>query len=306
MRRLPVLVLLLSLGLPLALAQVPGAPPPCGPIAATAMSPMDPVPPGQSANIILTVQNNGTTGVQAVVTISPATEGWTIQNPEDQTETVPGQASREFTFTVSPTDAARADLSVSFQVSGTCALPAPGIPCPPDACTTTAQAPGAYVRLAPRDGGGIPGLQNLDFPLEYLVAGVVLVGVASAIPLLLRKKAPGFAAECPEPLKMVRPGRGTSFPIEVRNASPEPVTAQFDIGPVPEGWTAFMPLPEVQLAGREARSLWLMVRAPATALEGDAADVEVRLRGTGRPEVSSVVRVRAEVSPTAAEGAPGA
>lgn len=306
MRRLPVLVLLLSLGLPLVAAQVPGAPPPCGPIAATATSSANPVAPGERADVVVVVENNGTTGVQVTVAIIPAPPGWIVENPEDQTRTVAGGDNEAFTFTITPGASATGDFEVSFDVSGACALPAPGVPCPPNACSTNAAPSSALVRLAPSQGGGIPGLQNLNFPLEYLVAGVVLVGVAATIPFLLRKKAAGFVAECPEPLKMVRPGRGTSFPIEVRNASAEPVTAQFEIGPIPEGWTAFMPLPEVQLAGRETRSLWLMVRSPATAQEGDAADVEVRLRSAARPDVSSVVRIRAEVNPAAAEGGPAA
>ena len=305
MRRLPAILLLLGLLLPTALAQIPTAPPPCGPIVATATSPANGVAPGGSAEILVLVQNNGSRAVDVVVTISPAAAGWTVANPDDQVATLDQGDSQSFTFTVSPTRDAAGDFEASFQVGGTCALPAPGVPCPPDACATTAAPTSALVRLDRPGGGGLPGLGDLSFPVEYLVAGVVLVGVAAAIPLLLRKRAGGFTAECPEPLKMVRPGRGISFPIEVRNASAEPLTAQMEIGPVPDGWTVFMPLSEVQLAPKETRSLWLMMRAPPTAAQGEAADVELRLRHATRPDVASVVRVRAEVDPDAAEGTAG-
>jgi hypothetical protein len=300
MRLLPALVLVLSL-VPLAAAQAPAAA--CGPIAATATSPTGAFSPGQRAEITVAVQNNGTRGVDTTVSISEPTAGWRIDNPDDQTQTIANGGTGTFSFTVLPTADATVDLQVTFQVAGACALPAPGLPgCPAGVCTTSAPAVGAAVRLATPSGGGLPGLGDLDFPLEYLVAGVVLVGVAVTIPFLLRRKPGGFVADCPEPLKMVRPGRGTSFPIDVRNASADPLTAQFEIGPVPEGWTAFMPLPEVQLAGKEARSLWLMVRSPATAREGEVADVEIRLRSEARPDLAATLRVRAEVNPAAAEG----
>lgn len=301
MRLLPALVLVLSL-VPLAAAQVPSAPAPCGPLYATATSPAAGAAPGQRADVTLSVQNNGTRGVDVTVSINDPPAGWRLDNAEDQTQTIGGQSSGTFTFTAIPSAQATGDYEVSFQVSGACALPAPGVPCPPNACTTTAPPVGTRVALSAPSGGGLPGLGSLGFPLEYLVAGVVLVGVAATIPFLLRKKGGGFVADCPEPLKMVRPGRGTSFPIEVRNASADPLTAQFEIGPVPEGWTAFMPLPEVQLAGKEARSLWLMVRSPATARQGETADVEVRLRSAARPGLTATLRVRAEVDPSASEG----
>lgn len=300
MRLVLALVVLLAL-LPVASAQP--TPAPCGPLAASATSPQEAVAPGAQGSVEVAVTNTGQRAVEVVATLNPTPEGWRVVGDAEQTATVDAGGEALFTFTVSPTADARGDYAMSIAVQGTCALPAAGVPCPQNACTTQAQPAGATVRLGQPEGGGLPGLDGFNLPLEYLVAGVVLVGVATAIPLLLRKRGGGFVADCPEPLKMVRPGRGTSFPIEVRNTSGDAITAQFDIGPVPEGWTAFMPLPEVQLAPKEARSLWLMVRSPSEASAGEAVDVEVRLRNPARPDNASSVKVRAEVDPTVADGA---
>jgi len=108
---------------------------------------------------------------------------------------------------------------------------------------------------------------------------------------------------CPEPLKFVRPGRGASFPIEVKNGADEPARLALAVAAVPEGWSAFLPLPEIQLAPKETRSLWLMVRAPETAKPGEAVDVELTATDAADPRRTKRVRVRAEVSETgAAEG----
>lgn len=303
MRLALALVVLLAL-VPAAAAQVPAPPDPCGPLGATATGISSGLAPGEQGDVSVQVTNNGTRAASVVVTISSTSEGWTIVTPQEQQATVEGEATATFPFTVRPTGQARDTFTASFAIEGTCALPAPGVDCPQGVCTAPAPSPvGASVPLNRPPSGGLPGLDNLNLPLPYLIAGVVLVGVAAAVPLLLRKRGGGFVAECPEPLKMVRPGRGTSFPIEVRNAGAEPLTVQFDIGPVPEGWTAFMPLPEVQLAAKEARSLWLMVRSPPEAPDGEAVDVEVRLRNPVRPDNATTVRVRAEVNSSMAEGA---
>lgn len=311
MRRLPLLALLLLLpallAAPHAAAQVPT--PPCGPIQLEApTTPANPLAPGARGEVAVMVSNQGQRAVEVKVQhdVAGGGEGWTVTPPAD-TATIASGQSATFTYVVQPTDAAAADLTLTFAVvSAVCGI-APGSPvCPPEACEAALpQQQSALVRRQDDQGLGL-GLGDFDLSLEYLVAGIVLVGVATAIPFLLRKKGGGFTAECPEPLKMVRPGRGTSFPIEIRNAGNEPLTAQFEIGPVPEGWTAFMPLPEVQLAARESRSLWLMVRSPASAQEGEAAEVEVRLRNPARPNVAPLVRVRAEINPAATDAAPRA
>lgn len=239
-------------------------------------------------------------GIVVTVTAQTATPGWDIA-PTQRSLTLASKAEGVANFTLEPTQAAAEDAIVQITVSGTCPLPG-GQACPAaNACTAPPQKQDAVVGLAQPEGLQIPFLSALGIPVEYVLAGLVLVAVAAAIPLVVRRKPAMVQAECAEPLKMVRPGRGTSFPIEVRNPSGEALTARVEVGPVPEGWSAFMPLPEVQVAGRETRSLFLMVRAPAEAKPGDTVDVEITLRNAQRPERKATVRVRAEVDPAAVE-----
>ncbi|GEM_PF-5540477 len=300
MRVLPLLSALLLLA-PVAAAQVPSQP--CGPLQFGKVTPPSPLPPGGEGDVTVTITNtNPVTPLSVVVSAATSTAGWSVKTGDQSISSLAASTTQTVTFHVVASKDAKQDMALSFSATGQCTGPG-GVSCPTSQaqCVTTANASGA---VALQQGGGLsfPGLDNLDFPIEYLVAGVVLVALAIAIPLLVRKRKPGLAADCPEPLKMVRPGRGTSFPIDIRNPGAEPLTAQFEVGPVPEGWSAFMPLPEVQLAPKESRSLWLMVRSPAQATTGATADVEVRLRSAARPDASATVKVRAEVNPNAAEG----
>lgn len=302
MRAAPfVLVLALLAALPLAHAQVP-ATPTCGSISIpSAPAVPAPIAPGTSADVILTVVLTSELAATITATAVVAQPGWSVSTPEPQT--VPANGQADITFTVSSTESATEDAIVSFSASGTCQTPQ-NLPCPGDACNAGSANSQVEVPLQASGGFTFPGLDALGASPEYLIAGLVLIGLAVAIPLAMRRKKSGVVADCPEPLKMVRAGRGTSFPIEIRNASKDPATAQFEVGAVPEGWSAFMPLPEVQLAAREARSLWLMVRSPNEAQVGDAVEVELRLRDPKRASANgSVVKVRAEVQ---AAGEPAA
>ena len=289
-----VLVLALLACLSPAQAQIPTSLA-CGPITI----PADPATPGPiaagtSVDVVVDVLNEGQLPVMLTVTAEPAQPGWQVTSPPSARVAEGGTGT--FTFTVTAGPSASADTTISFLASGACEGPQ-GLPCP-DANACNAGSDNAQVLVPLQAGGGFtfPDLGGLGASPEYLIAGLVLIGLAVAIPLAMRRKRSGVVADCPEPLKMVRAGRGTSFPIEIRNASKDPATAQFEVGAVPEGWSAFMPLPEVQLASRESRSLWLMVRSPNEAQVGDAVEVELRLRDPKRGTTNgSVVKVRAEV-----------
>lgn len=302
MRSVPLVLFLVALAAPLAAAQIPGVPPGCGPLEATVTVPAA-LAPGERGDVTISVENAGNFVATVTVAANVADAGWSLVDSADQTGDVPAGGSASFTYSVTPAEGAAETATVNFSVSGTCNPPVGA--CPQGACDAAPVNQSGTVTLRPAEGLRFPGLENVDFPVEYLIAGIVLVGIAAAIPFLLRKKKGDVAADCPEPLKMVRPGRGTSFPIELRNPGAEPATARFEVGPLPEGWSAFMPLPEVQLAARETRNLWLMVRAPAEAATGAMADIELRLRsGADAKAPARLVRVRAEVNPSAAESAP--
>lgn len=296
MRRLLLVVLLLAA--PLAAAQLPAQPSPCGPITVADPVSPEPVAPGSEGSISLVVKNTGNPAADVTVAASTTSRGWSVTGTPEQTLSIASGASETFIFTVRPTADADATAAINFATTASCSYP-PTNTCPavsPQLCQTQGAAKTASVEVAAQDRFRIPGLDDLTASPAYLVAGVILLGGAFAVPFLLRRKRPKHAtATCPEPLKPVRPGKGASFPIEVRNPSDAPRKLHLEVGPVPEGWSAFLPLPELQLAANETRSLWLMVRAPPNATPGESADVEVTARDAGRPERPTVVKVRAEV-----------
>lgn len=299
MRTLVALLGLLLL-MPFAAAQLPADV--CGPIEATALAPR-PLAQDEIGTITLTIDNLGEAAVRASGSLSITATGWEYDAESASPITIQPGASGAITFEVRPTAEASGDATASLVARATCLAPT-GADCNLPQCALE-DATSTRVQTVPAEGLQIPGLQDLDFPPEYLIASLVLVGLVAAIAMLARRPARGVAAECPEPLKLLSPGRGASFPIEVRNSGGEPVTAQLDVGSVPEGWSAFMPLPDVQLAPRETRSMFLMVRAPEEATTGDAVEVEVTVRpqGAGAGKASHV-RVRAEVNEAAAHVPP--
>ena len=299
------LAALLLLAPPPAAAQVPGQPQPCGPI--NVLDPVVPaaLAPGTDGDVTLSVQNAGNVAADVTVAGSTTSVGWSIVTAAEQTVRVAPGGSTDFTFRVRPEASAGGDGAFNFATTASCVYPGANT-CPaisPQLCQAQGPARTAAVALAPQPGFRIPGLDDLAIPPAYLVAGILLLGGAIAVPLLLRRKKPRRAtATCPEPLKPVRPGKGTSFPIEVSNPSDGARRLHLEVGPVPEGWSAFLPLPEIQLAAKETRSLWLMVRAPPAANVGESADVEVTATDAARPERPTVVKVRAEVEPEPAGG----
>lgn len=293
MRVVPLVLLVALFAAPLVGAQLPTAPQACGPISIPNAPGVPPeIGPGGQATVIVEVVNDGPIEADVEVTALTSSAGWSVASTPPPAGIAAGATGR-FEFVIAAGEGATDDATVSFSASGTCQTALPT--CPGNTCNAGSDNTAVEIPFAPDEGFQIPGLSDLDIRVEYLIAGIVLVGLATAIPFAMRKRKGGIVADCPEPLKMVRAGRGTSFPIEIRNGSKDAATAAFEVGPVPEGWSAFMPLPEVQLASREARSLWLMVRSPATAAIGETVDVELRLRDPKRGTNGTIVRVRAEV-----------
>lgn len=252
-----------------------------------------PLAPGEVGVIVLTVENAGRSAMSVTGSLSITDLGWEYQADTRSAVTIQPGNSAALQFEIEPTSEATRDATANLVARGTCVGPG-GTECPFDQCRVE-QAASTTARLRPAEGLQIPGLSDLAFPVEYLIAALVLVGLVTAFLLLARRPKRGLRAECPEPLKMLRPGRGASFPIAIENPGPEATTAQLEVGAVPAGWSAFMPLPDVQLAARESRSMFLMVRAPAEAATGDAVEVEVVVRPHSRPQKPVIVRVRAEV-----------
>lgn len=209
MRALPLALVLVALALPAATAQLPSTAV-CGPLVLSEPATPQPIAPGDTAVVVVGVRNDGNLPVRVEVSAAPPA-GWQVQS-SPPAESLDRGASRDFSFTFLASPSASDDAVIPFSATGTCDS-VPGALCQ-GACTTSANTQ-VQVPLRANEGFTLPLLQDLNFPVEYLIASVVLVGLAVAIPLAMRRKKGGVVADCPEPLKMVRAGRGTSFPLSL-------------------------------------------------------------------------------------------
>jgi hypothetical protein len=229
------------------------------------------------------------------VSAQASPSSWKITDGESRTLKVPGNGKASVNFTLQP--AAEAAQNGELDLAGDADCAPSGLPagCPnAQLCVFHMSAQTVTLDVQKPSGLRIPGLDSLGFPAELLIAGVLLIAVAVAIPFAVRKRKPaGATLATPEPMKRVKPGRGTSFPLEFGNPGAEPVRLALALSAMPHGWSAMLPMPEIQLAAREKRALWVMVRSPAEARPGDAA--EFLLTATDPQGRERSVKLRADV-----------
>lgn len=302
--RAPLVALVLLLVLPSALAQVPGNPVCAAANFAVKVVAPDSVARGGKADVQVSVKNNGQVPANVNISANVATLGWSIVGATSQAQDLQAGSDAKFTFSLTADATAKTSADVNIAGAATCGNSQLPLSCPSGSCTVQLPPSTATVALQAPTGFRIPGLENLKFPIEYLFAGIILVGLAIAVPVAIRQRKPtrgGALVTCPEPLKQVRAGSGASFPLELRNPGDVATKLTLEVGSVPDGWSAFLPLPEIQLAPKETRGLWLMVRSPIDAQSGEAVDVEVSATDPARPDDPSTVRLRAEVLPSGAD-----
>lgn len=111
----------------------------------------------------------------------------------------------------------------------------------------------------------------------YLVAfsgGLLVLGV-----LFAKRKKGGLAVSSPQPVLEVLPGRGASFPVQVTNDSKRRQKVNVATSDVPAGWAAILPVDSLDLNGGESTTIWVTVKAPSTARQGES--VKLSFLGTG-------------------------
>lgn len=248
----------------------------------------DDLAPGGSVEFTLTVTNGNQFPANAAITFE-APPGFAVDPPEATLANMNGGGEGSVVANVTAFEDVQA--GTTRQLTATVTLTCGTAPLTQASPATEATADMTVVQAQESPVDGLLGYAT--DPIVLSLAGLALVVVVGAVALKSRRE--GMALACPEPLKQVRPGRGTSFPLEVTNRSGATDTALFKVHEVPEGWTAFTALPELQLGPRETRTLWLMVRAPADAPEGAAATFRVATSSKAHPNRESAVALKAEV-----------
>lgn len=137
-------------------------------------------------------------------------------------------------------------------------------------------------------GAGDEGL-----PWAWIVFGGIVAASVVGVPVVYRSRGARVEASCEESEKDVIAGRGTSFPIVLRNKGSDPVPVRLEVSEVQEGWSALTTLPDLELGGKETRTVYMMVRAPPEAKPGDlcVTKLQVKPKGGSAKEVKTLTRV---------------
>lgn len=284
---------------PAASAQAPVNPTqPCGEARISTANPTLGFAPGEAQIVSVAAAIGGSTGVKADATLTLVLPpGWSAEPKSVTLSNIPGGKELPASFTVTaPDPMATGGRSETLSVSGKFAcfsdvagqkqklqdMQDPS----PLSITLQARAPSSVVPFA-----------SDELLLAAGAVSLVLVG-AVVVWAVARKRGPqsGLRFTCAEPDKRIRPGRGVSYPLRAENLTDKPDAVRMEVVDVPEGWTAFMATTEVQLAPRETRIVWLMVRAPADGSAAGRAEIRVKAHSQVDPKQQPVVRVVASVA----------
>lgn len=146
----------------------------------------------------------------------------------------------------------------------------------------------------PVTAGGDGGL-----PWAWIVFGVIVAGAVVGVPAVYRSRGAKIEASVDEGEKDVIAGRGTSFPVTLKNTSKDPVPVKLEVADVQEGWSALTTLPDLEMGPRETRTVYMMVRAPPDAKAGDLCVAKLQVKPEGGS--STTVKTLARVDKTAEE-----
>lgn len=133
-----------------------------------------------------------------------------------------------------------------------------------------------------------------DYMWQFLGAAAVLL--LSGVVMVERKRGQGLALSTDSPLQLIRPGHGASYPIRIRNDARSEDRVQLSASDLPPGWTAVLPLTELDLRGGESTQLWVTLKAPSDASPGQDFAVDFKARSSASPRRDAAVPLRVQVS----------
>lgn len=133
------------------------------------------------------------------------------------------------------------------------------------------------------------------WPLLFAAAILLVTGV-----VLVERKRGSLDVSCDNPRQSISPGRGASFPVTLRNEAKTDDRVHLALTELPPGWTAIVPLNEIELRGGERTQMWVTVRAPPDATPDATVGFKLRarsLRGQRSSEVDLGVTVVGDSRP---------
>lgn len=240
------------------------------------------------------VTNTGGLQAEGEVTVSdpPSTWFWTTTLPE--VDLASGD-SRTYTLRVEYEGARAQGAELSITITNV-ECPAAGLGFAP-VSGSNSETLSLTFSHAPLAG---PGDADDGLPWAWILFGLLVLGTVVAIPALYSGRRTAIEAFCEEPERTVVAGRGTSFPVVLRNKAKRSVHVGLEVTDVQEGWSALVTLPDLELGAKESRTIYMMVRAPAEARPGDlcVAKLVARPEGGSPRAVTTVTKVASDASPS--------
>lgn len=228
--------------------------------------------PGDAAVFNVSVANGGNLPASVDMTYSqPDAAEWSRSPGTDSFTVGAGQSvAVALTLTAPRSPSAPRTARVGISAVIACQGPVGEVQC----CTLPASVTATMSATAPPPTVATGSRLDLS-AIAFLVlfAAVVAFGGYSFL-----KTRSGVVLECPEPRRDVHPGKGTSFPVRVQNRTQQAQKVMLKLGDLPEGWTPFLAMPEIELAAGEQRSFWLMLRSPRDARPGDHCRMTLRAK----------------------------
>lgn len=236
--------------------------------------------PGDSYNLPFAVENpNGQHVEVARAEIKVTTpDGWTAIPARRELTMAPGTVQHNVLSITAPsrgTGAASGNITLSVTF----------------VCTT-----GVVQQTSP------PAEHVLDvrirgFEAPWLVViGAFAVLAGSVAILSLRRLRRGIVISASPAAREVEAGKSAKYTFVVHNRRGKP--ARYHVLPLglPEGWTIHLALEEVELEPGEEKTLWAILRAPATAAPGQDVAFTLRLQGQRGPRDATSVSLTARVT----------
>lgn len=145
-------------------------------------------------------------------------------------------------------------------------------------------------------------LEGLGAWVWLVLAAVAALIVALAV-LLARNNRTAVRLHSDVTEANVVPGKSVAVPLTVENLTNVEDTVVFHVAPMPEGWAAHLPVPDLELDGKAREELHLIVSSPQDASPGTRLPVGISAHSAQAPRKVAELVVGVHVTDTAAAAA---
>ncbi len=232
---------------------------------------------------------------------TPTPTGWSIELSPRQVSLMSGQSAAVTATITLGAQAVQSETPVTFSAK----LVPRGLEETPLGAAIDPEAEGtAQVVLKREDPLTREVLESVGPWIWVVLGGAALIAVILAVVLARGNKAT-VLMQTSTPRATVAPGRSVAIPIDVENLLRSEDTIVFHVAPVPDGWAASLPVPELPLDGKRREELHLVVTAPKNAAKGTEVAVGLTASSARSPGRMAELVVRVLVGSTEARKAAG-